>query len=91
MRIGVEKAVHEDLLEHQVAHPPAHFGALARIAFLADKLGRLGAADEFHDQQARGGVFAPDPRQMQGRFLRELGGEPFEVAGLDRVIQLLGQ
>ena len=89
MRVGVEEAVDEDLLDDR---PHERRPELARVeAGIAERLGigDLDAVDELHRQHAAGRQLLVHDRDVDLLELRHRVGEPSGVIGLVPVVELL--
>ncbi len=88
VRVGVEKAVREYLLHHQIRDGPAQLARVQsrRLDFLDPR--RLDAVDIFHHQNARRREVAEQGGKINRWLLPELPGEPFQIPGFTCEIQL---
>ena len=82
MRVGVEKAVHENLPQDEVGAAAGDYFAVEAgvLEFLA--VGRLDAVDVFHRQDSAGAEFRYRLRDVDRRVGGEVAGESLLVAKL---------
>ena len=87
MRVGVEQAVLQHLLQHEIAAAP---GDERRVeaGWLAPDVDRLAAVHEFHREDAAGGSIPVDLGEADRRIARVVPGEAVYRAPFPREVQL---
>lgn len=91
MRIGMEKAVIEDLPHHQRGKTRGDLPAIEIGGVQIGQFRGLDAVHVFHRQYAAGGGPGMNSRHVDRRIAGELIGESFEMRGLRGEIQFLFQ